>query len=242
MKPRKTTKDPKRIVVWMAAAVALFLTSPLEGYAQTHIGISVDWWDWIRDVRVHGSVEYGHPRSGPVYRDHGYVHPPVVDRYRPIRTAPRARRGRGPAFCRSGEGHPVHGWSWCVRKGFVRPHVYRDLPPRVAPRRRPVVCCTWHPVDLGPVHFRGDPYRRMDRSLGHGELLRLLGRGVIDDLYARVEYRREVPLEARWHPSTGEARVLQVRAGSTPVAELTDLDRDRRVDRVLLARAGVEDR
>ena len=28
------------------------------------------------------------------------------------------RRERGPAFCRSGEGHPVHGRSWCVEKGF----------------------------------------------------------------------------------------------------------------------------
>lgn len=27
-------------------------------------------------------------------------------------------RGRGPAFCRSGAGHPVHGRRWCVDKGF----------------------------------------------------------------------------------------------------------------------------
>lgn len=124
----------------------------------------------------------------------GYAHPPVVDRHRaPVRAAPRARRDRGPAFCRSGRGHPVHGWAWCVRKGFVRPRPYRELPPRAAPGRRPIACCTWHPVELGPVYFRGDPYRRMDRSLGHSALLSLLGRGVIDDLYARVEYRREVP-------------------------------------------------
>lgn len=31
----------------------------------------------------------------------------------------RARaRGRGPAFCRSGAGHPVHGRRWCLQKGF----------------------------------------------------------------------------------------------------------------------------
>jgi hypothetical protein len=23
-----------------------------------------------------------------------------------------------PAFCRTGEGHPVFGWHWCVEKGF----------------------------------------------------------------------------------------------------------------------------
>jgi hypothetical protein len=27
-------------------------------------------------------------------------------------------RGRGPAFCRSGEGHPVWGPEWCLEKGF----------------------------------------------------------------------------------------------------------------------------
>ena len=28
-------------------------------------------------------------------------------------------RGEGPAFCRSGAGHPVHGWQWCADKGFT---------------------------------------------------------------------------------------------------------------------------
>ena len=28
------------------------------------------------------------------------------------------RNGRGPAFCRSGEGHPVFGRRWCLEKGF----------------------------------------------------------------------------------------------------------------------------
>lgn len=30
----------------------------------------------------------------------------------------RARQGRGPAFCRSGAGHPVFGRRWCLEKGF----------------------------------------------------------------------------------------------------------------------------
>ena len=29
-------------------------------------------------------------------------------------------QGNGPAFCRSGEGHPVHGWEWCREKGWDR--------------------------------------------------------------------------------------------------------------------------
>lgn len=27
-------------------------------------------------------------------------------------------KGGGPAFCRSGEGHPVHGWEWCRARGW----------------------------------------------------------------------------------------------------------------------------
>jgi hypothetical protein len=26
----------------------------------------------------------------------------------------------GPAFCRSGAGHPVHGWEWCRQRGWNR--------------------------------------------------------------------------------------------------------------------------
>lgn len=29
-------------------------------------------------------------------------------------------KGNGPAFCRSGQGHPVHGWAWCRDKGWTR--------------------------------------------------------------------------------------------------------------------------
>jgi hypothetical protein len=27
-------------------------------------------------------------------------------------------KGGGPAFCRSGAGHPVHGWEWCRQRGW----------------------------------------------------------------------------------------------------------------------------
>ncbi len=30
----------------------------------------------------------------------------------------KARNGNGPAFCRNGQGHPVHGWEWCQQKGW----------------------------------------------------------------------------------------------------------------------------
>lgn len=221
----------KGVVIWMAAAVAMTLAAPSEGSGQVRVGISVDWWDWIGDVRVHGHVDYGDARRAPVYRDYGYVHPPVVDvDRRPRRARPRRSSARGPAFCRSGQGHPVHGWGWCVRKGFARAYSR-------APRARHAVpCCAWHPVDLGPVRYRSDRYHDLRRPLGHEAVVTILGRVVVDDLYSRVGYRRDVPLEGRWYPSAGEARVLQVRAGDTPVAEFTDLDGDRRVDRTYVAR------
>jgi hypothetical protein len=41
------------------------------------------------------------------------------------RADPRGANGRaddngGPAFCRSGVGHPVHGWEWCRARGWDR--------------------------------------------------------------------------------------------------------------------------
>lgn len=112
----------KGIVVWTLVtcsmgAGAVLLAAPTSAEAQARVGVSVDWWDRIGDVRVHGQVEYGD--RVPVYRDPGYVHPPITDvRPLPARARPRIRKERGPPFCRSGEGHPVHGWGWCVRKGF----------------------------------------------------------------------------------------------------------------------------
>lgn len=219
------------VVIWMAAAVAMILVAPTDGSAQVRVGISVDWWDWIGDVRVHGHVDYGDARPAPVYRDYGYVHPPVVDvERRPRRARARRSPARGPAFCRSGRGHPVHGWGWCVRKGFARAY---SRAPRV---RSAVPCCAWHPVDLGSVRYRSDRYHDRRGPFGHDAVVTILGRVVVNDLYSRAGYHREVPLEGRWHPSAGGARVLQVRAGDTPVAEFTDLDGDRRVDRTYVAR------
>ena len=39
--------------------------------------------------------------------------------------ANRSSRGNagGPAFCRSGAGHPVHGWEWCRQRGWDRTRV-----------------------------------------------------------------------------------------------------------------------
>jgi hypothetical protein len=36
----------------------------------------------------------------------------------------------GPAFCRSGAGHPVHGWEWCRQRGWDRRGVQSTTAPR----------------------------------------------------------------------------------------------------------------
>jgi hypothetical protein len=53
------------------------------------------------------------------------------------------QKGGGPAFCRSGAGHPVHGWEWCRQRGWDRRDVQsgqitqgRTLPGTAVPRGR----------------------------------------------------------------------------------------------------------
>ena len=48
------------------------------------------------------------------------------------------RNGNGPAFCRNGQGHPVHGWEWCEQRGWgSRGSTVRGTRERVAvPRGR----------------------------------------------------------------------------------------------------------
>lgn len=123
------------------------------------------------------------------------------------------RRGNGPPFCRDGGGHPVHGREWCRDKGWGDDVAWNDV--------------AWGDIVLGP---RPDT-RRRDATLDRGGLLDVLGRVIL----GRLEQ----------HPAAGSGRltgrllegndrVLQVRAGSVPLAELVDLDRDGRVDRVLV--------
>jgi hypothetical protein len=60
-------------------------------------------------------------RSADVRNQRGIERPELIRRGDNVRVTPRAQdRGRGnaPAFCRSGEGHPVHGRQWCRDKGF----------------------------------------------------------------------------------------------------------------------------
>jgi hypothetical protein len=121
---------------------------------------------------------------------------------------------RGPAFCRSGQGHPVRGRQWCRDKGFgLGRDTSRDI---------------W-----GDIIFRD---RRYDnRSLSRSTLGDILGSVILGrfDSYGR-NYYGNGSLNGRWLDN--RASVLQLYMGSTPIARLIDTNRDGRVDNVSLIR------
>lgn len=125
-------------------------------------------------------------------------------------------KGNGPAFCRSGEGHPVHGREWCRQKGW-------GLGNRGGYDR----------VDWGDVVLRRgrvDTRRDMNRSV----LEQVLGRTV----YGRFDRQRDrlgysQPLYGRWSDSN-DGSVLRLMSGTQPIAQIIDRNRDGRADYVLL--------
>ena len=151
----------------------------------------------------------------------------------------RAKRG-GPPFCRSGAGHPVHGRAWCIEKGFAsaprhrRPRYRRGHPD--TPRR-------WRRYEGTSIRFRisYERIRRWDDVLTGAELDIVLDRRTQRRLY---DHRRTLGIrgdfEGRWVAARGSTtgRVLQLRAGRTPLAELADWDGDRRVDAAWLYEGG----
>jgi len=132
----------------------------------------------------------------------------------------RAVRRDAPPFCQDRTGHPVHGWRWCVEKGFVRPearHAWRPYRPSrvVVVRKRPRRVVSPRVV------------------IGADVILDVLGA----EVYANVEmwgrrsgYRGE-PV-GRWMPHHSRGWVLQVRQDGFPLAELIDENGDRRIDQV----------
>ena len=125
-----------------------------------------------------------------------------------------ARRGGGPPFCRNGKGHPVHGLEWCRDKGWGDDGGWRDV--------------SWGDVILGPRERTRTRTDRLDR----GGLLDVLGDVVLRRLDGEGRAFGGGVLTGRW--VEGRTRVLQVRAGDAPLAELMDADRDGRVDRILV--------
>lgn len=130
-------------------------------------------------------------------------------------------RDGSPAFCRSGEGHPVFGRHWCIDKRFGlgsdadfswgRTERITDL------------------VFLQPV---------TTASLARDALLAVLGPVAFDRLALHaITLGLSDPLSGRWMVSQepGAANVLLVSSGKLPVAEVIDLDRDNRADMLVVA-------
>lgn len=126
------------------------------------------------------------------------------------------KKGNGPPFCRNGRGHPVHGWAWCVEKGWA-PGGYG-----------------WGRAQWGDVILRG-PAPERERRMGRGGLLDVLGRVVLGRLVDEG-HRMGIDgaVDGRWLAGPRGASVLQLRMGGSPLAEIADADRDGRVDLVLL--------
>lgn len=134
-----------------------------------------------------------------------------------------AMRRRAPAFCRNGAGHPVHGRRWCVDKGYGAG--------RVA-----AYGLRWERQDWRGVVFAGVGYRSRATHIEGRALYHVVGRATWARLErARRRLRGRHALTGRWLRPRPGVLVLQVRSGPVAIAELTDLNGDRRIDVVLVA-------
>jgi hypothetical protein len=204
----------RKLMTLMTAALALGVVVPGAANAQSR-DRKVTAGDVVRrkdsrdrDVRVER-------RDDRTVRD-------VRDRRDDDRDSDRnGKNGKGPAFCRSGAGHPVHGRQWCRDKGFGLGRDSRNG--------------SWDRVTWNDVIFRRRP--RND-YMGRDVLYEVLGGSVFNRLDTQRRYWGvNSPLTGRWDYYEGRS-VLLVGAGGIPIAELVDVNNDRRVDYILLNRRG----
>lgn len=231
VKERHTMVERGRLGIALAAVLLLGLVSSAGAQQRAET-----WWDWVLPVALEG-------QSVRTSRGHLLV----VDsktlrargrKLRPSRGEAKGRppgksfekRGRGepagsPAFCRSGSGHPVHGQRWCLEKGFGlgEPVWHRGV------RNRGI---------LEDILLRIPVLNRRRGDLDRAALRGVLGDAAFDRLDgAATRLGVQGPLAGRWLEDEAGTRVLQMRVGSAPLAELTDLDGDGRVDVALVNEA-----
>jgi hypothetical protein len=130
----------------------------------------------------------------------------------------RVKEG-SPAFCRSGQGHPVWGRQWCLDKGFGL-GADRDI--RWATNR-----------NIGDIILG-----RQTRSgiLTRDALLSLIGPVAFDRLALHaLTLGYTDPLTGMWRSEASGPNVLLVNSGSRPIAEFVDTNRDQRSDLMLVA-------
>jgi hypothetical protein len=143
-----------------------------------------------------------------VRRDRGARYPDLAGDPRP---------SRAPAFCRSGEGHPVWGRNWCLDKGFGLGDGRRSWAVT-----RPI-----EDIIFGRPDTRG-------RYVEQDELVRLLGEVVLGRLaFQAVALGADDPLRGTWIGEPSGPVTLRVVSGGVPVAELVDYDRNGRVDTIV---------
>lgn len=193
--------------------VALLLTAaclsiPTLGMAQQGGGTADSgWWDWaLPKVQIQigddgAEEQQGKDKSKSAKSNSGKTGAP---------------KDKGvPAFCRSGAGHPVHGWQWCVEKGYKM---------------------GWRSIDVSGAELKNrDRYRKGDLldALGVEDVLGPDATNVIRG--AARDLGMDGAINGRWTDGAeGGALVLQLRAGNEPLAELTDETGDGQVDAALL--------
>ena len=162
-------------------------------------------------------------RNGGVYDRNGGVYYPNGGVYRgddDDRYEGEQGRGQGPAFCRSGAGHPTKGRQWCYDKGYG---LGNDRWSRAS---------GWDGIILGR------PDGRYSTSRMGGSILQdILGRVIYGRLLSQSNAYGWGPLSGRWLDASSGPRILQVQGGGHPLAEFYDQNRDGRVDLVMVNRA-----
>lgn len=129
----------------------------------------------------------------------------------------RESNGKGPKFCRNGQGHPVYGMAWCRQKGFGS--------------SRGVLSN----VGWGDVILRRPRYDSQG-DLRYSILQQVLGRTVLgrfNDQRSRLGI--DAPLYGRWL-ETSNGSVLDLIAGGIQIGQILDRNRDGRADVVLMRR------
>jgi hypothetical protein len=137
------------------------------------------------------------------------------DRWDDDRRWDNGRDNKGPAFCRSGAGHPVFGRDWCRQKGF---DLGRDR---------------WERTRWDDVVFRNS--RRNESRLGRSVLADILGVSMLNRFESYGRQHSRDPLVGYWMPER-RSNVLMLAVGDLPIARLIDPNRDGRVDQVFLWR------
>jgi hypothetical protein len=151
------------------------------------------------------------PASPPVTTLSSAASMPAPNR---VRAALMRMRDRveSPSFCRSGAGHPVYGRDWCWERGFRlgedwdrnRGAGLRLEPPAGSPIDQSVLSRMFDAAFMTRL-------QNLRRSLG-----------------------LNAPLNGSWMETTVGGRLLSIRAGSTPIAEISDRNRDGRADAMWL--------